>query len=344
MSLITETEQLSRLSQLLQSIIDIVPTWVEGQLGFATIADLISDQVLTAGLADGRIVRVLDHGGFDLQKVSGGQVDYTAASGARFRVITNPRSPLYFGAVGDGVANDTAALLEARGDTGSYVDLRGRRYRFVGTWGQFDYVFFNGQIIDNDRTWSYAPLTAGNIATIAEGLAPLVKATEGKLVDLQTAYAIIQAALAGSSQTVQGRLVVTGQATGSTVANTWTRRNLNFVESNTISGASLVNNQVILPAGRYRLRASLNVFNANHAARCRIRNVSNLTTLAESMDYTAFDWQTLFPTVDFEVVLAATTTLELQYLTNLVRATDGLGRDPATSPPRYAIFEATKVG
>lgn len=342
MSLINETEQLSRLSQLLQSIIGIVPTWVEGQLGFATIADLIADQELTAGLADGRIVRILAHGGFDLEKVSS-VPDYTAASGAMFRVIANPRSPLYFGAVGNGVADDTIALDRAR--SGSvYLDLKGRAYRYFGTWSTSGNITFNGNIIDNNGTLDFRPLRSQDVATMAEALAPLNKNTEIKIANLEAVYAIVAAALAGSSQTVQGRLVAIGQATGSTVANTWTRRDLDLVEMNTVVGASLVNNQIVLPAGRFRLRASLNVFNANHGARARIRDMTNLVTLSETIDHTCYGWATLFPTVDVEVVLPATTTLELQYLTNLVRATDGLGLGPAANPPRYAMFEATKVG
>jgi hypothetical protein len=343
MSLITETEQLSRLSQLLQSIIDIVPTWVEGQLGFATIADLVVDQDLTAGLANGRFVRIMDHGGFDLIRVASGVVHYTAASGAQFRVRMDRVSPLYFGAVGDGATNDAAALDLADTSDAVEIDLRGLSYRYDGTWAPTKPVW-NGSVINNDGVVDYGLLTETRVATEAEAAATLTPASQAKLATLQAVSDIVSAALSGTSQTVQGRLVAIDENSGSLVANTWTRRNFNFLETNTVSGGQLVNNQIILPAGRYQLRASSQLVAEGAACRIRLRDVVNNNTLAESIDHASWPFSLVTPTVHVDVVLSAATTIEVQYLAEKARANDGLGLRKAATPARFAMFEATKIG
>lgn len=343
MSLITETEQLSRLSQLLQSIVDIVPTWVQGQLGFATIADLVIDQDLTAGLSNGRIVHILDHGGFNLQRVSSGVVHYTAASGAQFRVRMDRTSPRYYGAAGDGVTDDTAALVSADTSDATEIDLRGLSYRYVGTWAPAKPVW-NGTVVDNGGAISYGLLTADRVATEAEAAATLTPETELKLANLKAVADIVSAAISGTSQTVQGRLVVIAQNSGSLLAGAWTRRDFNFVEMNTISGGSLVNNQIVLPAGRYILRASAQFFSDNFGCRIRLRNMTANTTLVESADHAAWGFGLAQPVVHVDTILSVQTTVEVQYLADRPRANDGLGLFAGQNPVRFAVFEATKIG
>lgn len=343
MSLITETEQLSRLSQLLQAIIDIVPTWVQGQLGFATVGDLIVDQELTEGLADGRIVRVLEYGGFDLQKVSGGVVHYTAASGAQFRVRMDRTSPRFFGAAADGTTDDTTALDLADASDAIEIDLGGLSYHYVGTWEPSKPVL-NGSVIDDGATISYELLRAGNVATDAEAAAALTEATEVKLANLKHVSDMISEALSGNSATLQGRLVVVSTASGTSTATAWTMRAINTVEENDIDGAQLANSQLILPPGRYRFSASAQ-FRTNGAARIRLRDVTNNITIGTSADFgnnrSPGEVNAIMTTeVRFEDEVA----VELQYYLAVARSSDGLGYNGAASPARYAVVEAIKIG
>lgn len=342
MSLTTETEDLSRLSQLLQAIIDIVPTWTEGQIGFETVGDLLTDTVLTGGLADGRLVRVLAAGGFDLVKVSSGTVHYTAASGAQFRVRMDRTSPRFFGAAGDGVTNDKAALDLADASDAVEIDLGGLSYRYVGTWAATKPVM-NGAVIDDGGTISYGLLTDRDVATSAEAAAELTAQTQVKLANLQAVADMISAALAGSSQTVQGRLVAIASTSGTRVGGTWTRRDLTALEVNTITGASMASSQVVLPAGRYRLRADAQ-FYGDPIVRLRLRNVTGSETLVTSVDFGAANEIVEVASVATDVVFDAPTTIELQYLAAVGRANDGLGDPSATTPPRYAVLDAVKLG
>ncbi len=63
---------------------------------------------------------------------------------------------------------------------------------------------------------------------------------------------------------------------GGSTANTWTKRDLNTTELNTISGASLSSNEIILPAGTYDFWASAPTYDdASYGSTVRLYNVTD---------------------------------------------------------------------
>jgi|GEM_PF-4550535 len=81
---------------------------------------------------------------------------------------------------------------------------------------------------------------------------------------------------------IQHRLPA-GVSPGSGTANTWYTRPLNTVSTNEITGASLANNRVTLPAGSYEISAHVSTGCATYASyqdQIRIRNITDGTTVA----------------------------------------------------------------
>lgn len=74
---------------------------------------------------------------------------------------------------------------------------------------------------------------------------------------------------------------------GSVTGGAWYGRTLNTVVDNTITGASLGSNQITLPAGTYDLDAFCSFGTIGGAARIRLRNVTDGTTIAEGLNGSA---------------------------------------------------------
>jgi hypothetical protein len=119
---------------------------------------------------------------------------------------------------------------------------------------------------------------------------------------------------------------------GNSLAGVNTRR-LNTVLNNTIAGASLLNNQFTLPAGRFYLRASAPAFQVNdhQLALFNINTglivaygTSENTTDTQSVE-TAFNPVTTRSELANLLVLTAPTTYSIRHYTERA-ATDGLGR------------------
>ena len=70
-------------------------------------------------------------------------------------------------------------------------------------------------------------------------------------------------------------------AAQSLTANTWTKRDLNTVVDNSISGASLSSSVITLPAGTYRISASVPGYKAN-AFKARLRHNTSAITYGVS--------------------------------------------------------------
>jgi len=137
----------------------------------------------------------------------------------------------------------------------------------------------------------------------------------------------------GSSGPIQIMIVkdqkVAGTNGGTAVANTWTARALNTIQSNSITGASLASNTITLPAGTYYVTASASFFHLERA-RIRLRNTSdNTTALVGSCAYSNIDQDSDMSTslLDGVITIAANKNFQIQYFssTNGERNTGALG-------------------
>ncbi len=188
--------QLTNLESVIEDFLVHHNKMVEGQVGYETLAEFLADDDVTAELEIGKLVRILEFGGFDVKRVNMGIVHYTAASGAQFRLAVARASPLMLEAAGDGVTDDAAPLNKLKASNITEIDLQGLDYRFIGTWNTTKPVF-NGRIIDDNETHDYSLLTERRIATTAETAAgaPTSKVpTIGGVADLvATQIALIPA-------------------------------------------------------------------------------------------------------------------------------------------------------
>lgn len=113
---------------------------------------------------------------------------------------------------------------------------------------------------------------------------------------------------------------------GASLAATQNVRNLNTVEKNTITGASLAANQVTLPAGDYHIRGWTTAF---EVVRCkaRLRDTTGPATLVVGMSSYSINVNGDSFNIPIEgfFTLGVESDLELQLYTQLAVATFGLG-------------------
>lgn len=159
---------------------------------------------------------------------------------------------------------------------------------------------------------------------------------DGDLATFQASFtagveAIIAAAIAAGSVTNQVLIVrdekASGTNGGGSTATTVMTRDLNTVAKNTITGASVVSNQITLTAGTYSIRASAPAF-VNHQA--RLYNVTDAANTIIGTSENANPAAEADPTharsfVVGEFTIAGTKVFELQDWTLETRATNGLG-------------------
>jgi hypothetical protein len=109
-----------------------------------------------------------------------------------------------------------------------------------------------------------------------------------------------------------------GTGGGSITSGSWHTRTLNTVVENGISGASLISNQITLPAGSYYIEAIASVTEPL-AVRTRLRDTTNSADLLLSTNIegnAASDGEVgLYPRISGNIQLAGSTTLELQMRT-----------------------------
>ena len=136
-----------------------------------------------------------------------------------------------------------------------------------------------------------------------------------------------------------------GTSGGSTVAITWTKRPINTVVTNTITGASLASNQITLPAGTYYVEArspghkvgryTSRIYNTTDA----ITELSGSSELSQNGDNC-----TTSSSILGVFTIAASKVLEFQYSAQIAVATVGLGYEVGsviTIP--YEIFGDIKI-
>lgn len=161
--------------------------------------------------------------------------------------------------------------------------------------------------------------------------------------------ALIKAASVGIGYMMVTHETASGTAAGASTANTFVVRVLNTLRANTISGASLASNQITLPAGTYRIRASApangvnlhtaRLYNVTDAASAIIGTSENTTSLAATPSETT---QTR-SFVDGRITITATKVFELRHYCQELVATNGLGSSVSAGGSEvYSVVEIIK--
>ena len=124
-------------------------------------------------------------------------------------------------------------------------------------------------------------------------------------------------------------------------------RTLNTVVSNTITGASLSSNEIILPAGTYILKAIATSF-ASNLGRLIIVNVTDTADIETGINgnNNTGDTQTSPSFIETSpFTLPATKNINLTHYLSLARATNGLGSAVSSGDVEiYADVKIWKVG
>ncbi len=143
-------------------------------LSFSTIADLIASS--TTGLSDGQTANVSDtrRGGiFRFESAASATVNngtvFAASGGGRWlRVDAQPLSVLWFGAAGDGIADDHAAFMAAHDallPEGGTINIPKGYYRLSKTINQHCAITWQG----DGNSAAYANRTIGSFTMNAQG-------------------------------------------------------------------------------------------------------------------------------------------------------------------------------
>lgn len=135
---------------------------------------------------------------------------------------------------------------------------------------------------------------------------------------------------------------------GAASAATWNVRDLNQVRVNNISGATLLSNQITLPAGTYFAQFSApaqDPVSGTQNHKLRLRNTTDTSTEAIGTPVMISNGGTgvgsSLATGSGYFTLADTKVLELQHYTAAARATDGLGE--AANGSEVEIYGSVKV-
>ena len=131
-----------------------------------------------------------------------------------------------------------------------------------------------------------------------------------------------------------------GTDKGANVISAWTTRDISTVVENAVPGATLSSNQITLPAGTYRMKATMLYYVPSYV-RTRLQNITDAATIEHSINAyaAAGSGAVLTPiTLETRFTIAATKTLELQYYTTVVGSAQGLGFDDTISgTPEYYV-------
>ena len=116
-------------------------------------------------------------------------------------------------------------------------------------------------------------------------------------------------------------------AGGSSVASSWTKRDLNTILSNTISGASLATSQITLPSGDYYAEFEAPCYQSN-THKIRLYDTTAVATITDGTSESAPSGTGVVTnsTLKIKFTLSVESVLELQHTVLTARATDGFGR------------------
>lgn len=137
---------------------------------------------------------------------------------------------------------------------------------------------------------------------------------------------------------------VSGTAGGTFSANAWRTRALSTVVTNQITGASLANNRITLPAGTYMIQAEAVAYKVDSHA-VRLQNITSAAEIAVGVAASSdnLDGTTSTSNVWARVVLGTTSRIELQHRCTNTQALDGFGVATSFGVERYARVCVWKV-
>lgn len=116
-----------------------------------------------------------------------------------------------------------------------------------------------------------------------------------------------------------------GTAGGGSTASTWVTRVLNTTASNSVSGASLSSNEIILPAGTYEIHARVPCFSSSNVGfKARLYNVTGAAVLIEGSS-TWSNGQESECQVQGRFTLSGTSNVRVEMTASATRATNGFG-------------------
>lgn len=137
-----------------------------------------------------------------------------------------------------------------------------------------------------------------------------------------------------------------GTPGGTFTSGAWRTRDFNTVLVNSIAGASLAGNQIILPAGRYEIEAETTCYTV-YRARAALYNVTSAEYTAVGLSVISgygSNAYTAYNVVSSVVELAAPATFELRHRCETTGATDGLGFPSSFGVPEcYSQITIRKV-
>jgi hypothetical protein len=124
---------------------------------------------------------------------------------------------------------------------------------------------------------------------------------------------------------------------GSSVAGSWTQRNLNTILLNSISGASLASNRITLPAGTYFVEASAPAYHADWHRLKLYNYTDSLDIPIGTSEYAVYSTSNMVQTRAFvkgPFTLAAQKEVELRHRVQTARADYGFG-----AASNFAVIE-----
>lgn len=134
---------------------------------------------------------------------------------------------------------------------------------------------------------------------------------------------------------------------GTFTLGAWRTRALNTVRENSIVGASVAANQISLPAGKFRVRASAPALRCgNHKS--RLQNITDATTALVGTTLVTEQSGAIVQnesTIVGIVTIAAPKTFELQHRSTQTQASDGFGSATNLSEVEvYSVVEIQQIG
>lgn len=119
-----------------------------------------------------------------------------------------------------------------------------------------------------------------------------------------------------------------GTAGGSFNSGSWINRDLNTELTNTIAGASLVTNLMVLPAGTYHIRSSAPAFACNRHQTRLFDQTNTATILIGTSEWAELIGGVLIQTrswIQGAFTLSGTASLRIDHQCSQTRSTEGLG-------------------
>lgn len=129
---------------------------------------------------------------------------------------------------------------------------------------------------------------------------------------------------------------------GTFTTGAWRTRDLTIIASDDKGIAQLAANQITLPKGAYRLRASAPAFSVD-AHQARFYNITNTTEIALGTSESAGTGIQTRSIVSGKLFIGVSSVFELQHRCGSTQATNGFGKAAAWGNEVYSMVELWKI-